>query len=440
MNGNHVRIIMGFSMLWCVNVICFFPDALAPWASTEWLRTYNTYALPAECLSLIATAILAFKTPRRIGMASVAIGYIELFCGLCAPAAETPALAGVLCGMGLAPTMMFWFALLTEFTERHQAIVQGWQALAGECLFLGASIFFDAGVIPACVLTATSAICALRVDSSSLFSESGGAGSSAKSFLSLGKTEWLAPCAGYLIASLAYGALIALSRGAEGEAASEVVSAIGAPIGALCFIAWAVTSRRRDYGAVSEWVVAASAVACLLSGSATVLLFSAFFQITGLLLFSLFIDRLSAMPRAAIACIASAYAISHLLFFFGLYLPSTLGAAGGNGVAIRELAWLACAVGATAFIARTWRTNASRNSEREYNIACELIAKKHGLTKRETEILSLLARGRDVSFICNELYLARNTVKEYTKRIYARLDIHSKQEAIDIVLSAISRP
>ncbi|WP_308855633.1 LuxR C-terminal-related transcriptional regulator [uncultured Slackia sp.] len=54
--------------------------------------------------------------------------------------------------------------------------------------------------------------------------------------------------------------------------------------------------------------------------------------------------------------------------------------------------------------------------------------------------MSLLARGRDVSFICNELYLARNTVKGYTKRIYAKLDIHSKQEAIDIVLSAISRP
>lgn len=330
MNGNHVRIIMGFSMLCCVNVICFFPDALAPWASTEWLRTYNMYARPAECLSLVAIAVFAFKVPRRIGMVGVAIGYVGLLCGLCAPAilgsnVETSVLAGILCGMGLAPTMMFWFAFLTEFTERHQAIVQGWQALVGECLFLGVSIFFDAGVVPACILTATSAICALRVDSSSLFSESGGAGSSAKSFLSLGKTEWLAPCAGYLIASLAYGALIALSRGAEGEAASEVVSAIGAPIGALCFIAWAVTSRRRDYGAVSEWVVAASAVACLLSGSATVLLFSAFFQITGLLLFSLFIDRLSAMPRAAIACIASAYAISHLLFSSASISPAHSG-------------------------------------------------------------------------------------------------------------------
>ena len=364
MNGNHVRIIMGFSMLCCVNVICFFPDALAPWASTEWLRTYNTYALPAECLSLIAIAILAFKTPRRIGMASVAIGYIGLFCGLCAPAilgnnAETPALAGVLCGMGLAPTMMFWFALLTEFTERHQAIVQGWQALAGECLFLGASIFFDAGVIPACVLTATSAICALRVDSSSLFSESGGAGSSAKSFLSLGKTEWLAPCAGYLIASLAYGALIALSRGARRR--SSLGSRFRHRSPHRSPLLYRLGGNQQTPRLRSRFRMGRSSICrCMPAvGSATVLLFSAFFQITGLLLFSLFIDRLSAMPRAAIACIASAYAISHLLFFFGLYLPSTLGAAGGNGVAIRELAWLACAIGATAFIARTWRTNAS---------------------------------------------------------------------------------
>ncbi len=482
MKGNHARIVIGFSMLCCVNVICFFPDALAPWASTEWLRTYNTYARPAECLSLVAIAVFAFKVPRRIGMVGVAIGYVGLLCGLCAPAilgsnVETSVLAGILCGMGLAPTMMFWFAFLTEFTERHQAIVQGWQALVGECLFLGVSIFFDAGVIPACILTVASATCALRVDSSRLFSENGKTDASIKNLLSLGKTDWLAPCTGYLIASLAYGALMALSRGAEGETASEIASAIGAPIGALCFIAWVIASRRRDYGAVSEWVVAASAVACLLPGSATVLFFSAFFQITGLLLFSLFIDRLSAMPRAAIACIASAYAISHLLFFSGLYLPGALGATSGSGIAAREVAWIACAIGSTAFIVRTWRTNATHielenrcrsyeriieeqqseikkhdeesallraaafggGSEREYSIACELIAKKHGLTKRETEILSLLARGRDVSFICNELYLARNTVKGYTKRIYAKMDIHSKQEAIDMVLSAMSR-
>ena len=45
----------------------------------------------------------------------------------------------------------------------------------------------------------------------------------------------------------------------------------------------------------------------------------------------------------------------------------------------------------------------------------------------------MLARGRDVAFVCNELCLARNTVKGYTKRIYAKLGIHSKQELIDLV-------
>lgn len=482
MKNDSIRIIMGFSTLCCVNVVCFFPDALAPWASTEWLRTYNMYARPAECISLIAIAAFAFKIPRIIGAAGVGIGYGALFCGLCAPAvlgsaANAPAFAGMLCGIGLAPTMMFWFAFLTKLPERRQAIAQGWQALVGECLFLAVSFFFDAGIAPACILTAASAACALGANSDGLFAEDGETASSVRTFLNRGKTEWLASCAGYLIASLVYGALVALSRGAAGGAASETASSIGAPIGALFFIIWVKASRNRDYGNVSEWVVAASAAACLLPDSMTVLLFSAFFQITGLLLFSLFIDRLSTIPRAAVACIAIAYGISHLLFFFGLYLPGATGAAEGGQAASQKAAWLACAIGATAFIARTWRANARRveledrcrsyervieaqqgeikrrdeesallraaafdgGADREYDTACRLIAKERGLTKRETEILQLLVRGRDVSFICDELYLARNTVKGYTKRIYAKMDIHSKQEAIDAVRRLMAR-
>ena len=72
-------------------------------------------------------------------------------------------------------------------------------------------------------------------------------------------------------------------------------------------------------------------------------------------------------------------------------------------------------------------------ADREYDTACRLIAKERGLTKRETEILQLLVRGRDVSFICDELYLARNTVKGYTKRIYAKMAVHKKQELVVLV-------
>lgn len=48
-------------------------------------------------------------------------------------------------------------------------------------------------------------------------------------------------------------------------------------------------------------------------------------------------------------------------------------------------------------------------------------------------MLQLLARGRDVAYVCNELFLARNTVKGYTKSIYAKLGVHSKQDVIDMV-------
>ena len=57
----------------------------------------------------------------------------------------------------------------------------------------------------------------------------------------------------------------------------------------------------------------------------------------------------------------------------------------------------------------------------------------YGLTKRETEILGLYARGRDINFVCQALDLSRNTVKAHVKHIYAKLDIHSHQELIDLV-------
>ena len=49
------------------------------------------------------------------------------------------------------------------------------------------------------------------------------------------------------------------------------------------------------------------------------------------------------------------------------------------------------------------------------------------------DILYLLAQGRDLAFICETLFLSKNTVKSYQKTIYAKLNVHSKQEIIDLV-------
>lgn len=61
------------------------------------------------------------------------------------------------------------------------------------------------------------------------------------------------------------------------------------------------------------------------------------------------------------------------------------------------------------------------------------VARDFGLTEREAEIMSLLARGRNVPFIEEELIISRNTIKTHVKHIYQKLDVHSQQELIDLV-------
>lgn len=67
---------------------------------------------------------------------------------------------------------------------------------------------------------------------------------------------------------------------------------------------------------------------------------------------------------------------------------------------------------------------------------CEALAREHGLTPRETEVLTLLARGRDVGYICDELCIARNTVNAHRKSVYAKLGVHSQQELLTAVEEA----
>ena len=64
---------------------------------------------------------------------------------------------------------------------------------------------------------------------------------------------------------------------------------------------------------------------------------------------------------------------------------------------------------------------------------CAQIAAEHGLTPRETEVFTLLARGRDVGFVCAELYISRNTANAHRRAIYSKLGIHSQQELLNIV-------
>ena len=79
-------------------------------------------------------------------------------------------------------------------------------------------------------------------------------------------------------------------------------------------------------------------------------------------------------------------------------------------------------------------------SERSlFDRAIASLAEEGKLTRRETEVLALLARGRTVGYVADELVIAQNTAKGYVKNVYAKLGVHSRQELIDKVEAAYER-
>ena len=65
---------------------------------------------------------------------------------------------------------------------------------------------------------------------------------------------------------------------------------------------------------------------------------------------------------------------------------------------------------------------------------CRKLALENGLTPREAEILGLIAMGRSAKYIAEELTISHNTTRTHIKHVYEKLNIHSKQELLDLVL------
>ena len=73
------------------------------------------------------------------------------------------------------------------------------------------------------------------------------------------------------------------------------------------------------------------------------------------------------------------------------------------------------------------------------SVPCDTIARTYRLTAREREVLGLIAHGRNMPFMEQELVISRNTLKMHIRHIYTKLDVHSKQEIIDMVEALIAR-
>ncbi|GGS78862.1 hypothetical protein GCM10010156_42000 [Planobispora rosea] len=62
-----------------------------------------------------------------------------------------------------------------------------------------------------------------------------------------------------------------------------------------------------------------------------------------------------------------------------------------------------------------------------------------GLSRRETEVMELIANGHSNGEIARHLFLSEKTVKNHVNRIYAKLGVDSRVTAIDVWLEQVSR-
>lgn len=67
-----------------------------------------------------------------------------------------------------------------------------------------------------------------------------------------------------------------------------------------------------------------------------------------------------------------------------------------------------------------------------FDAICRELSERYGLTGRETEILGHLARGRTNTRIAEDLVISPSTVRGHIRHIYTKLDVHDRQELIDL--------
>ena len=79
------------------------------------------------------------------------------------------------------------------------------------------------------------------------------------------------------------------------------------------------------------------------------------------------------------------------------------------------------------------RHEASPSTKGSWQLRCEEVGRKYGLSPRQRDVLVYLAKGRNAEFIQKELFVSGHTAKSHIYQIYRKLEVHSQQQLIDLV-------
>ncbi len=68
-----------------------------------------------------------------------------------------------------------------------------------------------------------------------------------------------------------------------------------------------------------------------------------------------------------------------------------------------------------------------------FQMKCQAVAQRYGLSNRQSEVLTMLAKGRNAGYITEKLVISAHTAKAHIYNIYQKTGVHSRQELMDLV-------
>lgn len=461
---------VGFSLFYAVCVSFFYSTWLVGHAE-EAVQSFDNVLN----LAMLAAAALFFLLVRHwsdatqkacllLGYVALAAGIIVLFFNTVTPLSPALVLFSAVCaGAGMSLTAPFFFASLASFSPKQTALGCGTMALVGMALDMAWSFaappLLLAVQLIALALSALCLKCSFQNFPSETMPEATASGpdpltaSGQRDFFNV----FLVSIIGTFALSVVYGIIDTTAAGiGPSVKATAGISQVGGLAAALVFLGYFALAKRTSATFLFNLVFGLLASGMLLipflpnDYMVTLnIVAAAGWKLVMLSLFYLVVITYAHARTQLLAAMAMAYALPRFGLFIGLNVALLFNVGDGTDIARTTTVafFLLYLIFMAVWFANTHeRRRALKEMQAAYeelgrftkesgdyrkNLAEELAA-EHGLTNRESDILQLLAQGRDAAYISETLYLSRNTVKSYQKSIYAKLGVHSKQEIIEL--------
>ena len=476
--------VLGFALFYAVCVSFFYSSWLVGQPDFSVTMFDNALNPSIFLASVLFSFIVGAKLPvKRLPL--LIVGYVAFAAAIggMIAAALTGAASGLVsgaaiaAGLGMGFVMPFYFELFAPYSSRAIAVACGMMSLGGTAIAtvadllpspVGSALYAACLAGSACCFAyaarrregeASAAASASTSAAASPASAPAGKALSRRDFLDVFLVSGICTFA----LSIVYGIVdTAAMGGSFSPEVSLLISQFGGIAAAIVFLLYFGTRSNPSPSLLFNVVFGILATGILflpfLSGDYAVslnILAAAGWKLVMLSLFFLVVVTYAHDGKRLLVGISLAYALPRLGLFIGQNIALFLGI-GSTADFVRMTAvtffllylvlmviWMVNSherkkAVAQARVADELLDRMAHEQQDVRRARCDALADEHGLTNREKDILYLLAQGRDLAFICETLFLSKNTVKSYQKTIYSKLGVHSKQEIIDLVNTANS--